>query len=115
MTSKELDRALALSGKGMVPIDVHKKLEESRKKKGEDGPALETVRRALKGTTHKRGKKETRGRKPKLTPLMLRKLQQKRLQLILEADNDDEVHLEDVMNAAGVNHVDPSTVSKHFK
>ena len=103
-----------MAGKGNTPMQVHEKLRDSRKLKGQQGPSLDAVRRALKGKTHKRGRKETRGRKPKLTPFQLKKLNQKRVQLIKKADNDEEVHIEDVMAAAGINHVNESTVSRHF-
>jgi hypothetical protein len=115
LSDKELDRALTLTNKGNTPIQVHEKLSASRELRDQKGPSLETVRRALRGTTHKRGKKETRGRPAALTALQLQKLNQKRRQLIKKADNDEEVHLEDVMAAAGVDHVEACTVSRHFK
>ena len=114
MTGKELDRAFSLSQKS-TPTEIWTKLKASRAARGALGPDLTTVRRALRGKTFKRGYKETRGAKAKLTALNLRSLNAARKRLIKQADNKAEVHLAQVMEEAGVDHVAESTVSKHFK
>ena len=66
-TEKELDHAAALSAKGKTPGEIHETLRGARGKRGLVGPDLTTVRRALRGLTRRRGRKETRGAKTKLT------------------------------------------------
>lgn len=115
LTETELDRAFRLAGNGAVISVIRDQLAESRRKKKMEGPTIWTIRRALKCKTHKRGKKETRGRKRKLSAAQLRKLHETRARLIKEKDNDSEVHMDEVMKKARVTHVAPSTVSKHWK
>ena len=114
MTPQELDRAFNLSKK-CTPTEVHAKLSASRRGRGLAGPDLTTVRRALGGSTFRRGGKETRGAKPKLTAVNLRSLDSSRKKLVKKARGKKEVHITDIMKASRVNHVDPSTVAKHFR
>ena len=114
MTPKELDRAFELSKK-CTPTEVHAKLSASRRGRGLVGPDLTTVRRALGGSTFRRGGKETRGAKPKLTAVNLRSLDSSRKKLVKKARGKEEVHITDIMKASRVNHVDPSTVAQHFR
>ena len=74
MFDTELDRATALQFAGKIPVDVHALLQRARKARGQPGPDLTRVRRALRGITQKRARVETRGRKPKLTLVKLRAL-----------------------------------------
>lgn len=115
MTKIELDKAFAWQGNGHTAAEIHAKLTKLRARRDQEGPDLTTVRRTLRGKTHKRGLKETRGAKPKLTALQLRKLNTARKALIKKAKKEGEVHYEHIMEKAGVNHVTASTVSKHFK
>ena len=68
LSKTELDRAFKRASKGDTPVEIHEKLMKTRKSRGELGPDLTSVRRALRGETHQRGRKETRGVKKKLTP-----------------------------------------------
>ena len=106
MTPQELDRAFNLSKK-CTPTEVHAKLSASRRGRGLAGPDLTTVRRALGGSTFRRGGKETRGAKPKLTAVNLRSLDSSRKKLVKKARGKEEVHITDIMKASRVNHVDP--------
>ena len=115
LSNVELDRMFKLASKGATPGEIQEKLEKTRERRGEAGPDLTSVRRALRGDTHQRGRKETRGAKPGLTSVQLRRLNSKRKELIRTAKKEKEVHISDVMEAAQVDHVAPSTVSKHFK
>lgn len=115
LAKMELDRAFSLASKGKTPVEIHEKLETSRKRRGQTGPDLTTVRRALRGRTHNRGAMESRGRKTKLTDAQLRRINAKRKELIRKAKKEKEVHLEDVMAAAGASHVSESLVSKRLK
>ena len=114
MSDAELDRATALRSSGKTPVEVHALLHRARKARGQSGPDLTTVRRAIRGATRKRGRVETRGRKAKLTLVNLRALDAARRRLVKQAKGETEVHIEDVMKAARVTDVARSTVSKRF-
>ena len=68
-----------------------------RKARGENGPDLTTVRRALRGETHKRGRVETRGRKTKLTAVKLQALDRARKKVAKKVKGEAEVHMKDIM------------------
>ena len=63
LTEAELDIVHTLKFQGLMLLDIHGRLTRARSVKGEPGPSLRAVRRALKGTTYKRAKVEARGRK----------------------------------------------------
>ena len=111
-TDCELDFAFELARGGATPTEIHKRIKLERGKKGLTAPNLTTVRRALRGVTHKRGLKETRGAKVKLTLRQLRRLDSARKELIQKAAGEGEVHVKDIMAKARLNHVCASTVSK---
>ena len=115
MSNAELDRTTALHAAGKTPVEVHALLQRTRAARGLPGPDLTTVRRALRGATGKRARVEARGRKAKVTIVKLRALDAARRRLIQRAKGETEVHIKDVMRAARVTDVSPSTVSKHFK
>ena len=114
LSELELGKMLEWAGEGKSPRQIHARSAGSRSAGGRAPPNITTIRRALRGITHKRGLKETRGRRPKLTNAQLRRLNGARKQLIRDAKGEDEVHLKDVMKKAAIRHVAPSTVSKHF-
>lgn len=115
LTPAELDRMSCMASKGHAPVDIQKALALSRAKRDEAGPDLTTVRRALRGCTHKRGPVESRGRKMKITPTKLASLNNARKRLIKDAKGEREVHLADIMSAARVKGVHSTTVSKGLK
>ena len=114
LSKKELDRCFRLSATGQTPTQICDLISRTRKSRDEAGPDLTTVRRALKGVTHKRGQSEARGRKPKITAVKLRALNNARLRLVRAAKGEAEVHIKDVLKSARVSNVHVSTVSKHF-
>ena len=63
LTLVEQSRALQASAKGQTPMAVFDTLEKARQREGVAMVNLTVVRRFLKGSTHKPGKKEARGRK----------------------------------------------------
>ena len=85
---------------GLTPLQIHKRLYTDCRKKRKAVPDLTTVRRALKGKTHQRSTVETRGRKRILTPTNLKRLDKTRGQIITKADNNYEVHWDDVIKPA---------------
>ncbi len=69
----------------------------------------------LKGTTHKRGPVESRGRPRKLTPKTLQKLSSSRKKLIKQAGGEAEVSYKHIMRDARVSNVAAKTVSEHMR
>lgn len=113
LSGAELDRLAELFHKGDTATEIHAKLCASRRHC--DGPDLTTVRRALRGATHQRGRVETRGRKRKLSPVVVRKLNTVRKRLIREAAGEREVHLDEIMAKSRVSATHPTTVGRALK
>ena len=63
LTPADLDFLHAQNKKGQTPVSIHKMLHARRLKKHLEAPRLTNARRAFKGNTCKRSRKETRGRK----------------------------------------------------
>ena len=76
--------------KGMAGTDIQSALEKRRKRKRQEGPSESAVYRALRGESHKRGRSETRGRKPKFSFKHLTAIDRTRLDLIRKVDGDHE-------------------------
>ena len=97
LTDQELD--VIRERRKDAPKEVHKRLANARRRCRKAGPSLSTVRRALKGLTHKRAAVETRGRKRILSNANLQALERTRKRLIEKADDQYEVHWEDVVQS----------------
>ena len=82
LTLKEIDQILKKRGDGKEPVEIHAWLEKERARKGLQAPHLTNVRRVLTGSTYRRGKAETRGRKKALTEKQVRKIDGVRKRLI---------------------------------
>lgn len=116
LSAKEQDFLRGLIGKGLPPVEIHERLAAKRAKKDMAAPSLPNLRRALKGFTYKKGIKETRGRKKKLTPAKVRAMDTARKSLITKAKGEQEVHWEDIMRKARVlGKVHLSTASRALK
>ena len=74
LAATELDTMHAWKVEGLSATEIHRRLERGRTSDGRPAPKLTTVRRALRGITHKRGRAETRGRKRILSPANVRAL-----------------------------------------
>ena len=74
LAATELDTMHAWKVEGLSATEIHRRLERERTSDGRPAPNLTTVRRALRGITHKRGRAETRGRKRILSPANVRAL-----------------------------------------
>ena len=90
LTAKEKDFLRALLGKGLSLVQIHAKFVARRARSHTDAPALNNLRRVLKGETYRQGLCETRGRKRKLTPKAIRKLNKTRKELIKKAAGEEE-------------------------
>jgi hypothetical protein len=115
LTPVELDRAFKLKAQSKMPNAILKDLSKKREKRGEQPPDITTLRRALKGKTHRRGRQETRGAKKVLTASHLRALDSTRKKLIAKAGNEYEVHWDDVIKKAKVPQVDATTAAKNMQ
>ena len=71
MSNAELDRATALHASGKTPVEVCALRQRTRTARGQPGPDLTTVRRALRGSSRKRARVDTRGPKAKLKVVKL--------------------------------------------
>ncbi len=63
LTAAEPDSINSLDKAGGAPITIHQGLAAARRKKRLEAPHLVNAHGAVKGDSHKRGPKETRGRK----------------------------------------------------
>ena len=63
MSDAELDKLQAWKAQGLSLTDMRRRLMSMRAAARERGPSLMTIRRALRGSTFRRSKVETRGRK----------------------------------------------------
>lgn len=115
LTQSELDFIQRMSGKGYTPTQIHDRLTTRRDRKGVPTPSLPNLRKALKGNTYKRGVAETRGAKKVLTRANALALNRARKDLIKKAGAEREVHWKDIMRAARVPKVDPTTAAKAVK
>ena len=104
LSADELDNIQKWKAAGVATRVIHDRLLKARRRKskrrGETGPDITTVRRAVRGTSFKRARVETRGAKKILSTANLHAVDRARLRLIKKADNDSEVHWEDVMRVS---------------
>ena len=102
LTLAELDFIIEKKQDGLTPVQIHARLAAQRTKKKIATPHLTTVRKALKGKVCKRGRVETRGRRPKFTRAMVLRMDVARKKLIKKADNQREVRWNDIRRSARV-------------
>ena len=67
----EQNKIRMLASQGKTPEEIRTEIGKmrSRRRGSPSPPAVQNIRKALKGQTYKVGAKETRGRKRKLTPI----------------------------------------------
>ena len=109
----ELDLIAKAAGEQKAPKDIHALISAKRRARKVDPPKIWAVRRAVKGTTHLRDRTETRGRKAKMTPEVVRRCIRVRKQLVRRANAEYEVTRRMVCKKARVR-VHPSTCSRHM-
>jgi hypothetical protein len=100
-----------MAANGSTVREIWEKLQKMRARKEERVPTLNNVRRAIKGLTHKRGVKETRGRKKKMTAVNIRAVNKARLELQKQSGGEYEVTLGDIKRKTRIR-VDRSTISR---
>ena len=82
-------------------MDALKQVNDRRKKNDVAPLDKSSVYRFLKGSTHKRGRIETRGRRKSVTKADVRKLDRSRVKLIKKAKGEKRVTWADVISDAG--------------
>ena len=114
LTPRELDLVAKLAHEGKTPAQVRARLAVSRDRQHVDTPTVNNVRLAMAGKTFKRGVVETRGRKKKMTPKRIRKVDRCRKALQKKHEGTREVTMPMILRHARVK-VDTSTASKALK
>jgi hypothetical protein len=114
LSQAEREEARRLAGARTTPLEIWKKLKAARSKRKVAPPDLTSVRRFLKGKTHRQDIEENRGRTPTFTRRNVLKMDKVRKELITKADGEWEVHWEDVMKKARVPKADFTTVARSF-
>ena len=117
LTALEQNRLLTFKGT-MPPVEIHKHLEKARAKKGIAAPGLTTIRKFLKGRTHRRGMVETRGRKASYTRSQVLTMDRKRLELVKKMKDKKkrytQLRWKDVQRAARVPQAHRTTAAHAF-
>jgi len=113
LSPAELDLIAMAVGEQKAPKEIHALISAKRRARKVDPPKIWAVRRAVKGTTHLRDRAETRGRKPKKTPEVVRRCIRVRKQLVQRAKAEYEVTREMLCKKARVK-VHPCTCSRHM-
>ena len=114
LTPTELDLITALAAKKHSASEILEKIKKQRQRERLDPPKIWAVRRALAGATHLRGRPETRGRPRKLSPAQTQRMFKKRAELILQADGEQYVTVEETVRRARVPHVHVSTATRYL-
>ena len=115
LTEEELDFIHCQSAAGKSPIEVHKLIMAKRHRRGVDAPDITNVRKAIKGKTYKRARKETRGRKIKLSKTAATKLNTVRKHMLKKTKNRREVRWVDIQKKARTPKAHRSTVKRSFQ
>ena len=115
LSGKELDYIQRLhSDRTLSPIETHSKLNAGRRRCRRQPADVTTVRRSLKGITHRRGVPERRGRKCIFSRGQVHKMNRVRKKLLKNAKNEREVRWEDVRKRARVPKATRKTLKKSF-
>ena len=87
---------------GWSPMDALLLINKQRERNNVDPAHKSSVYRYVKGDTHRKGTKETRGRPPALTRKDKLKLEQARRRLLKQSNSEKRVTHADVMEEAGL-------------
>ena len=114
LTPTELDSIHSLEAAGCDPAGIHQALSAQRARKKIAAPHITNVRKALKGNTYKRGRKETRGRRAKYSKKMALRMDKARKDLAKKVSSGREVLWRDIRKAARVPNGHRSTLKNAF-
>ena len=114
LSEQELDLIQRHSSAGKTATEIQKMLATRRARSSSVAPHLTNVRKAIRGKTYKRGLKETRGRKNKLSKKWVTALNNARKTLLRSTKNQREVRWKDVFKKARGPKVHRSTAKRAF-
>ena len=114
LTGKELDFIHNQDQLGKTPTEIHGLLTTQRARKDMAAPDLTNLRKVIKGQTYKRGGKETRGRKRKLTKKWVSTLDATRKTLLKNTSNNREIRWQDIAKKARAPKAHRSTLKRSF-
>ena len=97
LDAAELDLVFDMKACGKSHIQVHELLATRRARSGKMAPNLTTIRRALRGKTHRRARVEARGKNRLLSRSVVLKMNRVRKELIKKTKNDQEIRWKDVI------------------
>ena len=96
----ELDFIMASLGRRQSAKEIHEAIKSRREAVGTEAPQIWAIRRACRGTTHRRGRSETRGPKNKLDKAQVRRLNDSRVRLLKTAKTEYEVTYQQILKSA---------------
>lgn len=115
LTAAEQDFIMKEQGKGQTPVDIHAAIAQRRQAKGDSAPDVTSVRRFLKGMTHKRGRSENRGRKKKVSRRNVLSMNATRRKIIKKVKGTRQVKWDEIVHKSRAPSVHRSTASRAFK
>ena len=115
LTEEELDELLSKREEGWTIQELHTWLTKARDKRGLETPRLKRFRNAIRGTTYKRARVETRGRPCTCTPEAVRKMNRVRKNLLKAAKGEKEVRWRDIRSASRTKKAADKTIREAFK
>ena len=114
LTSSELDQILEWKGHKRTK-EILDMLAEQRTWQGVQPFSLSAIRKALRGNTHRRGRSETRGRNRRVSARAVEVLDRARKRLQEKVEGEDEVIWPQIVKAARVRKVDPTTAARRMR
>lgn len=115
LSPAELDFIYAQDQKGKTPGQIRELLATRRARQNIACPHLTNFRKAIKGLTFKRGRKETRGRKAKYSKKWVKTMDAVRKQLLKKAKTEREIRWRDVVKSARAPRGHRTTVLRSFR
>ena len=91
LSAAELDLIVQSTGQKKATKDIYALICAKRRARELDHSKVWAIRRAVRCSTHLRGRAETRGRKRKMTPEVVRRCIRVRKQLVQKANAEYEV------------------------
>ena len=110
----ELDLITVLVAKKHSASEILGKIKKQRQCEKLAPPKIWAIRRAMAGATHLRGRPENRGRPRKLSPAQTQRMFKKRAELIVKADGERYVTVEEAVRRAHIPNVHVSTAAHYL-
>ena len=113
LTNAELDRLMSWKGKNSTD-DMYIELASSRDAQGIAPVCISSIRKALNGVTHRRGRSESRGRRRKVRKRGVEASDRTRRRLLVKASEEEEASWAQVIKSSRVKPVDPTTARRRL-